>query len=325
MRKVLFLFLSAILAACLVVFGSGFDEKHVVAQEALTILTSDKSSYYYKAATELTEILKKSGFTLNVKESSGSFQNLQELGKGNADLAFAQADVLTFLHLLSDKKLSQLAENVKIFAPISNEVVHIIVNSSSGINSFADLSGKNVGVGPEKSGTYISALLLEQLNNFDVTREKLSSIGIQEAIKKVITGELDAAFYTVGIGAPLLKNINSENQAKIKLLSIDDDRFIRENKGTFKDVLYISTKIPANTYPWQQQEVNAISTFSFLYAKKSLETQKVYQIAKATYAKASELKASDPFWKIFGTAEAKSQVFVKLDYHPGVKKLLDEQ
>lgn len=293
-----------------------------IAQESITILTARKNSLYYQAATELAASLKDSKFTFDVRESPGSFHNLQQLGSGRADLAFAQRDVLTFLQSLSDESLAGLADNVKVFAPVSNEDIHVIVNSAAKIDKFTDLAGKNVGVGPENSGTYISAILLYQLHDLDVTQENLVTTEVADAIAQVRTGELDAAFYTAGMGAPLLKSISAQQGTNLKLLPIDVQSLKPEAIfPKIKSPLYLPAIVPANTYPWQKQAVNTAATFSALFVNRSMESQKVYNLAKAAYAKSSVLKSQDPFWQLFSIAQAKNGAYAKLDYHDGVKKL----
>lgn len=321
MSKRLFLLLLA-LTATIVGLWQPLLQNSAIAQESITILTARKDSLYYQAATELAASLKDSKFALDVRESPGSFENLKQLGSGRADLAFAQQDVLTFLQHLSDDSLSQLADRVKVFAPVTNEDVHVIVNSAAKIDKFTDLAGKNVGVGPENSGTYVSAILLYQLHDLDVTQENLVTIEVADAIAQVTSGELDAAFYTVGIGAPLLKKISAQQGKNLKLLPIDVPSLKPE--AIFpktKSPLYLSAIVPANTYPWQKQAVNTAATFSALFVNRSMEAEKVYELAKAAYAKSSALKSKDPFWKLFSIAQAKNGVYANLDYHDGVKKL----
>lgn len=325
MKKLFRLSFVALLTALMLILGNSVLEKSVTAQEVVSILTAGKNSFYHQAASELQSSLKDSGFSLNIKESSGSSENLEELGKGASDLAFAQQDAMLLLRNLTDQNLAQLANNINVFAPINNEAIHIIVNSNSNIKDVKDLAGKRVAVGPEKSGTYISAILIYQISDLDVTAEQIIPMEVAEGIDKVSKGELDAAFYTAAVGAPLLKKINAQQGAKIKLLSIDR-QFLQENQKELvgDTVLYTPTKITAKTYPWQKQEVNTISTSSFLYVNKSLEPQKAYNLAKAVYPKSAALKAKDTFWNEFSIAKAKSQVKAGLNYHPGVKKFLEE-
>jgi TRAP transporter TAXI family solute receptor len=324
-RQALLLILLTLFTTIAVVFGQQFYPESAIAQDTVKVLTARKNSLYYKAATELAESLKDAGYKLDIQESPGSFQNLKDLGNGRADLAFAQMDAYALLRNAGDATIAKLANNVKVFAPINKEVVHIIANSSSSINGLSDLAGKTVGVGPENSGTYVSAVLLYQLNNLDVIRENLVNVEVQDAIEQVRSGKLDAAFYTAGIGAPLLKNISADKGAKLKLISTDASALI-DSKGFLGDnpELFTPEKIPANTYPWQKKEVSAMSTFSFMYVNKSLDEQKVYKLAKAVYSKAPTLNAKNPFWKMFSTNSAKGKTFAKLDYHSGVKKLLSE-
>lgn len=325
MKKLLKLSFVALFIALMLIFGNSVLEKSVTAQEVVSILTAGKDSFYYQAATELQNSLRDSGFSLNIKETSGSSENLEQLGKGASDLAFAQQDAMLLLRNLTDQNLAQLANNINVFAPINNEAIHIIVNPNSNIKDVKDLAGKRVAVGPEKSGTYISAILIYQISDLDVTAEKIMPMEVTEGIEKVINGEYDAAFYTAAVGAPLLKQINAQQGAKIKLLSIDQQFFQENQKELVGDtVLYSPIKITAKTYPWQEQEVDTISTSSFLYVNKSLEPQKAYNLAKAVYPKGGALKAKDTFWNEFSIAKAKSQVKAGLNYHPGVKKFLEE-
>ncbi|NHC33226.1 TAXI family TRAP transporter solute-binding subunit [Scytonema millei] len=321
MSKRLFLLL-LVLTALILGLGQPLLKDAAIAQESITVLTARKDSLYYQAATELAASLKDSGFKLDVRESPGSFQNLQQLGSGRADLAFAQQDVLTFLQSLSDESLSRLADNVKVFAPVTNEDVHLIVNSTAKIDKFTDLAGKNVGVGPENSGTYVSAILLYQLHDLDVTQENLVTAEVADAIAQVISGELDAAFYTAGMGAPLLKKITAQQGKNLKLLSINVQSLKPE--AIFpktKSPLYLPATVPGNTYPWQKQAVNTAATFSALFVNRAMEPQKVYDLAKAAYANSSVLKSQNPFWQLFSIAQAKNGAYAKLDYHDGVKKL----
>lgn len=202
LKKALFLGFLALLTASIVVLGNLVTGNPVVAQQgSLSFLTTKQPSLYYQAATELNEVLKNSGFNLAIKEGSpGSFQNLIEIGNGRSDMAFAQQDAFYLLRNTGDKDVAKLAENIQIFAPVSSETIHLIVNTSSGIKNFADLKGKNVAVGLENSGTYVSAIFLYQLHNLDVTQESLVPMDIKESIAKVSKGELDAAFYTAGLG-----------------------------------------------------------------------------------------------------------------------------
>ncbi|WP_204368440.1 TAXI family TRAP transporter solute-binding subunit [Neosynechococcus sphagnicola] len=216
MKKSVPLLALSLLTTLIILSGNVFTATTVVAQQTLSILTGAKTGLYYQAAIELNQVLKPDGFTLKIQESPGSFNNLKELGSGNGDLAFAQQDAFRLLKGVTDQNLAQLAENVDVFAPVNHEVIHIVVNQASGIKSLADLHGKVVAVGPEDSGTYVSAILLYQLSNLDVTRESLLLMSIQDALAKVQTGEIDAAFYTAGVGAPLVERDPSNRRLNVK-------------------------------------------------------------------------------------------------------------
>ncbi|WP_204368439.1 TAXI family TRAP transporter solute-binding subunit [Neosynechococcus sphagnicola] len=123
-----------------------------------------------------------------------------------------------------------------------------------------------------------------------------------------------------------MREIPATAGSTLKLLPVDrkflDDR---QEILTRFNLLYLPQQIPANTYPWQPQAVDAIATVSFLYVNHNLDQQTVYNLAKAAYPKAPKLQAIDSFWTLFSIANAKSPTFKAVDYHVGVKKFLAEQ
>ena len=70
-------------------------------EEGPTILTGSKKGNYYKAATELNEVLGKK-LKLEVKESAGSFENLKQVGQNKADYAIVQLDTLIMFLRMGD-------------------------------------------------------------------------------------------------------------------------------------------------------------------------------------------------------------------------------
>lgn len=285
-----------------------------------TTLTGGKTGNYYKAATELNEILAEIGFGLKIEESPGSIENIQKIGTGKIDIAFAQNDATALQRNVDKKEKTKIFDNLVVLAPVSDEVVHIVVNKKAGIKKLADLKGKKVAFGPKGSGTFVSAAVIYYANNIDDTAGIYQDVA--ESIEKVKKGELDAAFFTTAVGVPLLKDISAEDGKDLELLPIEDFSFVKSGK---LDRIYLKESIPANSYPWQTKEVKALATTSYILVKKDLDEDKVYEIAKAIYPKAKDLKSKNPFWKKFSIDEAKADLKDGTPYHPGVAKFLKEK
>lgn len=295
-------------------------ESSVPKKAEFTTLTGGKTGNYYKAATEMNEILGEIGFGLKIEESPGSIENIQKIGTGKIDIAFAQNDATALQRNVDKKEKTKIFDNLVVLAPISDEVVHIVVNKKAGIKKLADLKGKKVAFGPKNSGTFVSAAVLYYANNIDESGGIYQDVA--ESIEKVKKGELDAAFFTTAVGVPLLKDISADDGKDLELLPIEDFSFIKTGK---LDRIYLKESIPANSYPWQTKEVKALATTSYILVKKDLDEDKVYEIAKAIYPKAKDLKSKNPFWKKFSIDEAKADLKNGTPYHPGVVKFFKEK
>ncbi|MEN9216336.1 MAG: TAXI family TRAP transporter solute-binding subunit [Gloeomargarita sp. HHBFW_bins_162] len=286
----------------------------------LTLLTARPGSVYERAGKALQKVVQPQGFTITLKESPGSMFNLEQLAQGKGDLAFAQKDAFILFKNLGGKQQA-LAENITVIGPVNQELVHILTRP--GLRSLKDLSGKRIGVGPEDSGTYVSALLTLQMADLDTTRERLITGEIRQQIQDLLAGKLDVLFVTSGVGTPLLKQIPAN--AKIQLLSVGQAA-LDQGKKVFPEAaaLYRPLAVPARTYPWQPQPVTALATYSCLFARRSLEQPVVYRLAQTLYQQQAALKKADPFWALFTLDQRQNPFVAGLNYHPGVRQYLSE-
>jgi TRAP transporter TAXI family solute receptor len=279
------------------------------------ILTGSRSGNYYKAARELNELLGESE-KLEIKETHGSFDNISRLGSGEADFAIAQFDALQVFLKLGDAR-SKMAQRALVVAPLDFEYVHIVVRQKAQIRSIGDLTGKRLGVGPEHSGSWISAwAVMFHINNVNIESAKdVHKLEYQAAIEGLRAGTLDAAFITTAPGMPLLVDLGAEAALDVELLSLGDDFEIPEVVLN----TYLVEAIPKKTYPWQPEAVSTLATPSYLLARRELDADTVGGLAKVIYGKSDELKKKSQLWKHVSSERVKQDLAAHVPYHPGVK------
>jgi TRAP transporter TAXI family solute receptor len=284
---------------------------------ALIILTGSKTGNYYKTAKELNEVL--GSEALDIKSSAGSFQNIGDLGSGKADLAIAQYDSLV-VHLRLGKKFAKRAQNAMVVAPLSEEFVHIVVNKKANIRTLKDLKGKKIGVGPEHSGSWISAfLVMLYLNATNIEKsDEMLKLPYAESLEKVAAGEIDAAFITTAPGMPLLKDFDAERGKNIELLDLPIDLKLH------KDItnVYTVAEIEGDTYPWQTETVSTLATPSYLLAYSKADAARIEKLAKTVYSNADALKKKSDLWQHVSAKRAKQDIGNNIPYHAGAKRAL---
>ncbi|MGC9505625.1 TAXI family TRAP transporter solute-binding subunit [Baaleninema sp.] len=287
--------------------------------ETISIAAGDKKGNYYQAAIDLREVLGEKGYEFEIRETTGSIANIEAVGTGAADLGFSQLDTRVYLEKFGDDAQREYLSNAQLFAPVSNEVLHLIVRRDAGIEEPEDLAGKRVAIGPPGSGTFVTAFVFYTLYDLDPeTEPNLERLDIETAVEELLAGDLEAMFFTSALGSPLLMELAAEAGEEIRLLALSERSILQGLEG-----IYQPTTIPANTYSWQSEAVPTFSTFSFIAVDRTLEYQQVYRLAEAIYGNAAALQKKNSFWRLLSVEEAQRDITIsELDYHEGVKAFI---
>ena len=202
---------------------------------ALTIATGTPEGTYYQIASDIEKVAEKDGIPVELIRTNGSFDNINLLGSGKVDLAILQVDALKFASdtLQAKTGVSVLAE-VKIILNLYLEEIHVIARNES-IRSFEDLTGRKVSLGPENSGSALTAEVL--LTLYGVRAEK-SFDAPAEAIKKLQTGELDAMIFVGGAPVPAFETLDRSFH------------FVKLPANAILDQIYQRKRIASAVYPW---------------------------------------------------------------------------
>lgn len=289
----------------------------------LQMTTGSTQGTYSKMSQALAKVLKESNSLLNitVMPSVGSVQNILSLNTQKVDLALIQRDVLGYWFRRSSLR-RQLRRNVRLVAPTHREEIHIFVRKGSKIRTIADLKGKRVALGQRRSGTAVSALTLLQSLRIKLRHVKFTWDSPKTGIKKLLSGKLDAAFYTIGAPAKILQALPDSVVSKLTLLSVSK----AEAKKMFRKLPkfgYKVTTIKKGTYPWLTTNTEVFSVPCILLSKRTTSVKVISELLKLMFGKRKQLAELHPKWSELSvkTLEA-SYKSNKIYYHPVVGKLL---
>ena len=166
--------------------------------ERIVIASGASWGAYYRYAQVYGEHLKKHGIEVEVLETKGSFNNLEMVGSGKADVGFVQGGL-------------KLEDNsaFECLGSIYREPLWVFVRSGKPPRFLAELKGKRLAVGGVGSGTRVVALqvlddngLTDQVTLVDFGGEK------GEALLKA--GEVDAVFLVGSHEIPMVKRLLTE-------------------------------------------------------------------------------------------------------------------
>lgn len=260
------------------------------------IMTGGPKGTYIQVGRDIARLSETCGKPLNVVESAGSLENFAGVrNRRNTQFGIVQSDVLDYLKTFEadDTEVQKAIRGVRIMFPLYNEEVHVLARKD--VTSLRDLAGRKFAIGKKDSGTYLTAsLMLDILQVKDGDREAISP---DEALPKLLSGELDAVFYVAGAPASLFSSTEID-PSKFHLVPITEDPL---------KASYTPARIEPGTYPFQKEAVDSVAVkavlMTFDYDAKGKAYQRescraVSDVSNLIVSHLEELKQSGhPKWK----------------------------
>jgi TRAP transporter TAXI family solute receptor len=261
-----------------------------------TMLTGGPSGTYIRIGQDIAREAETCGWRLNVLESAGSLENFLGVRQRRmTQFGIVQSDVLEYLktYEADDPAIARAVHGVQIAFPLYPEEVHVLARAD--VATLADLAGKRVAVGVEDSGTFLTASLV--LDFAEVAPAERVTIGPSDSLEALLKGDIDAFFYVAGAPTALFQDPRL-SEGGYRLLPLDHPRLA---------AVYQPRTIPAGTYPWQADPVEAVAVkavlMTFAYdprrnAYHRLSCEAVSEISWLIANRFEELKATGhPKWR----------------------------
>lgn len=199
------------------------------------------------------------------------------------------------------------------------EVIQIIANTSSGIESVEGLKGKKVAIGAPGSGTEANARQILAVHGMDYDDlEKADYLSFGEATDQLKNNQIDAAFVTAGIPTSAVTEISQTSD--ISVIPIDSGK-IKELSDQYP--FYTEVTIPAGSYNNQDKDVTTTAVMAMLVVSEELEEDLVYDLTKQLFENRQSIidthdRGND--LKLETAIEG-----MPIDLHAGAKKYYDEE
>lgn len=250
----------------------------------LNIYTASVRGTYHRFGEDIERACSQI-FKIQVIPSDGSLANINNLivpqPIRGARFAFVQQDALTSV-MGSDPEVRGLVQSV---LPMYSEDISILTSRQSNIKTVSDLNAKRVSIGVVGSGVWFTAQNLQkQLGVRWIPIERSPD----ESILGVLTGDIDAMIMVTGHPFQLYQELGPLMKSRIKLLDMSG----LEVPG------YEKTELREITYPWQDREVELLSTRSLLIAARDVPDKIIRELLSCIADNQDDLKRwGHPKWK----------------------------
>lgn len=301
------------------VFASGRAES--AAEPArLAVATGGTAGTYFPLGGAFANIVSENvdGVTANAESTGASVVNVNLLNNAEVDFALIQNDVAYYafngVEMFSD---NPPLENLRGFASLYPEVIQIVVNANSGIDSVDDLRGTRVAVGAPGSGTEANARQILEMHNITYDDIRADFLSFAEAADALRDNNVDAAFVTAGLPTAAVTDVSTTHS--VKIISVAD--------GPAADLIdaypfYDQVVIPAGTYRNQDSDVSTVAVLAMMFVRAGLSDDLVYSVADALFSNLDAFAAAHSRGGNLTLETATNGM--PIDIHPGAARYYAE-
>ncbi|KOX24126.1 TAXI family TRAP transporter solute-binding subunit [Nocardiopsis sp. NRRL B-16309] len=299
----------------------------------LQLATGSTGGTYYPLGGEIAQLWTNNidGIQVDTLATGASVQNMRALEGSTEDAEAGEIEQSELVMAVNGVAMQAQAgtgpfeeeplanpDDILALGNIYPEVMQVVVNADSDIESIADLEGADVEIGPPGSGTEVAARQIleaygidpdEDINAFDST--------FGDAATALGDGQVDAAFGILSVPAAGIVEVGASNE--VRLLPIDGE----EAEGLIEaDPSYSPLTIDGGTYNGQDEDVVTLTQWATLYATSGLDEDLVYDLVSVMYQNSGDI-AHDVGSQV--QLDTAVDGLGSMELHPGAERFYEEE
>ena len=246
----------------------------------LTLGTAASTGTYYVVGAAIANEVntKNPDLTVVAQTTNGGVENVNLCMSGEMDLGMTNADAAYWSSHGGGSGFYEIyAEpgNVKGVMRLYESQGHMITTANSGIETYEDLRGKTVCLGPPSST--IPAMSIAILEAYGINTDsdiKAVYYSIDEGLEKLTDGVIDATFFVASAPASGLTSASASSDLK----------FVDAGEEILKQVVekypyYTAATTKEGAYP-NMNSVNTLKIYTEIIASGDVPEEAVYQFVK---------------------------------------------
>lgn len=290
------------------------------ATTSITVRAGKSDSANYLLARQFSEALALAGngaFTLDVRESQGSVQNVIDAPKSSTNTVFTASHSVIRQARRGAKPFEKNPAyyDIRALFPIPFQTVHWVVRQDSGIQSIADLAGHSFV--PGNKGSISERLTATVLQVIGIDKKvQLLDIDVAGAPAAVMSNKVSGLALAGSFPIPMVNEI--AKATPIRLLGLGPTEI---TKILSADDSTVQQVVPKGTYPGVDSDVATIAVPAGAYTTRRMSQQTAYALTKAFWSQQPALASRNPAWRA-ATASTIPALGIKL--HTGALRYYDE-
>ena len=282
----------------------------------LSIATGNSTGVYYVVGGGLARLINhETDLRASSSETGASVQNIQQLVKGDYDIAFSLAD--TADTAVSGRGRFTSPQPVRSIGRIYPNYTQVVVRSDAGIDSIADFKGKRISTGSPLSGTEAIAnklIAAAGLTPGDVAAQRLDLTKTVDGMKD---GSIDGLVWSGGLPTSALTDLYTSMGSKVTML--DPTPLLPKLRAT--SPVYDTAVIPATTYD-MPKDVKTVVVPNVLLVREQMPANLACALTTLVYGKTDQLVQAHPAAKDIALDKADASRPIQM--HPGSARALQQ-
>lgn len=284
------------------------------ASQELHLATASLGGAFYPVGQTISNLVTKYADNISMLPvvSAGAIQNPRLVHSGEVDVGMTNGNMAWLAFNASAPYAEAL--NIKALGVIHASILHMVTLEGSPIQSFEDLRGKRIAVGPAGGGTYGFLIRLLEVHGMTIDDITPSYLAYTDGFAQLGDRNVDAAFALAGFPtAAIMQTLATQDLAFIEL-SADKLATVLERYP-----YYTTRSLPGEVYR-QDKDVTVIGVNNMLIVNSDMNEEQVFQVAAAIYGHMDEFKNNNAIARQIDWRES---LRLPIPLHPGAARYFE--
>lgn len=318
MRRKMIVTLTAItLAATLLVVPgcAGEDTGRV----SITFGTAGAAGTFFVVGAAMSQTVNELSEFLHVtaQVTNGSVENINLTNVGEMHMGMSNSDGV-YWATTGTGPFAGRPQNISVVMSLYLSTGQMATLRGSGINSWADLRGRRVVLGPP--GTTIIEMSRAILRHYGIDPDndiRPVFLAFDEGLSELMDGTVDATFFVAA--APTAAMTNATATGRIQLLGVSES--VVESVSN-EMPFFTPHVIPIGTYPHMDSDVNTLKIMTEIFANNDVPEDVIYEFVRMTLDNTDHFVGSHVAAQEINLYTAASSIS---RYHPGALRFFRER
>ena len=284
------------------------------AKQELHLATASLGGAFYPVGQTVSNLVTKyaDGLSMLPVVSAGAIQNPRLVHSGEVDLGMTNGNMAWLAVNASGPYAEPL--NLKAVGVMHASILHMVTLEGSSIQSFEDLRGKRIAVGPAGGGTYGFLVRLLEVHGMTIGDITASYLSYTDGFTQLGDRNVDAAFALAGF--PTAAIMQTQATQDLSFIELSDEMLATMLE---RYPYYTTRSLPKDVYR-QDTDVTVIGVNNMLIVNGDMDEEQVFQITRAIYGHMDEFKSNNA---IASQIDRMRSMYLPIPLHAGAARYFE--